>query len=119
MGLVFCLLLTNIFQESIDSHSKDENHNLSSSATAVRLKYDTCSHLKITFNQIITMLTCKFYTIQVQLIKVACTFNANNTVKYAQRRHNCQESGRQIWMPKKENTAMIQKRKDRQLKKNP
>ena len=40
-----------------DSHSKDENENLSSSATAVLLKFDTLYSLEIIYNQFTTMLT--------------------------------------------------------------
>ena len=40
-----------------DSHSKDENENLSSSATAVLLKFDALYSLEIIYNQFTTMLT--------------------------------------------------------------
>ena len=49
-------------------------------------------------------------------MKFHFTANAKNTIKSALKK-DFQQSGREIWIPKKEN-MMIQKIKDRQLKKD-
>ena len=64
------------------SHSKDENDNLSSSGTAVLLKFDTLYSQEnyvrsVYWNSL--PLTLYF---QVQFMKVHCTANAKNTIKY-------------------------------------
>ena len=65
-----------------DSHSKDENGNLSSSGTAVLLKYNTLYSLENYIRSIYynTFLLTLYF--QVQFIKVHCTANAKNVNKY-------------------------------------
>ena len=67
-----------------DSHSKDENGNLSSSGTAVLLKFNvlTAKLYKISYYNTFPL---NFY-FQVQFIQVHCTANAKNAIKYELRK---------------------------------
>ena len=86
LGLVLYLMLIDIIGgiDSIylfDSHSKDENGNLSSFVTAVLLKFGTLYSLGnyrwVYYNAYPLIL---FF--QVQFIKVHCTVNASSAIKY-------------------------------------
>ena len=63
-----------------DLHSKDESDNLSSSGTAVLLKFDTSHSLKTYIYQLIRMFRQWLY-FQLQFIKVYCTVDAKSAIK--------------------------------------
>ena len=92
-----------------DSHSKDENDNLSSSETAVLLKFDSLYNAYPR--------TLYFH---VQFIKVHCTFNAKNAIKSSLKKEQLLAKRQRDLDGKKKqkNIMMIQKRTDRQLKRD-
>ena len=63
-----------------DLHSKDESDNLSSSGTAVLLKFVTSHSLKTYIYQLIRMFRQWLY-FQLQFIKVYCTVDAKSAIK--------------------------------------
>ena len=63
------------------SHSKDENDNLSSSGTAVLLKFDSLYSLENYIWPVYYNPDSWTLYFQVQFIKVHCTVNAKNAIK--------------------------------------
>ena len=64
-----------------DSNSKDENGNLSSSGTAVLLKFDSLYSLENYIQSVWYNAYPWTLYFQVQFIKVHCTVNAKNAIK--------------------------------------
>ena len=65
-----------------DSHSKDENGNLSSLSTAALLNFDTLHTLKNYIRSVHNNAYLMTLYFQLQFIKVHCTFNAMSAIKY-------------------------------------
>ena len=55
---------------------------------------------------------------KIQYLKVHCTANARNDIKWSLKRRNHQQSGREIWIFKKEDIREIQEKKDRKRKRD-
>ena len=66
------------YRRYFGSCSKDENRNLSSSATSFDALYSLENYIQVYFN--VFSLTLNF---QVQFTKVQCTVNAKNAIKCA------------------------------------
>ena len=80
--LYFRPRLENYSLNLFDSHSKDENRNLSSSGTTVPLKFDTLYSLKNHIRSVYYKIFSLTLLFQKQFIKVHCTTNAKNLIKY-------------------------------------
>ena len=65
----------------IDSHSKDKNGNLSSSGTAILLKFDTLYSQENYVRSVYYNFRLTLY-FQVQLINVHCIIIAKDAIKY-------------------------------------
>ena len=55
---------------------------------------------------------------KIQYLKVHCTANDRNDIKWSLKRRNHQQSGREIWIFKKEDIREIQEKKDRKRKRD-
>ena len=109
-----------------DSHSKDENGNLSSSDTAVLLKFDSLCSLENYIQSVYYNAYSRTLYFHVQFIKVHCTFNAKNVIKsslkkerlLAKRRRDL--DGKKIYIyhddPEKKDRQL---KRDTVIKKNP
>ena len=65
-----------------NSHSNDENSNLSSSGASVILKFDTLHSLENYIKPVYYNAYPMTLYFQLQFIKVHCTVNANSAIKY-------------------------------------
>ena len=74
-----------------DSHSKDENGNLSSSGAAVLLKCDTLHLLQSYIKSVYYNNYALTLYFQVQFIKVDYTASTKNAIKYALRKERLSE----------------------------
>ena len=101
-----------------DSHSKDGHGNLSSSGTAVLLKFDTLHSLQSYIKSV--YYSCYPLTLyfQVQFIKVDCTASTKNATKYALKKERLSARRERDLAAKKENIMRIQERKYKQLKRD-
>ena len=96
MGLVPYLLIVSNYilgliwgNDSVylfDSHSKDENGNVSSSGTAVLFKFDTLLSLKNYIRSVYYNAYPLTLYFQMQFIKVDCTVNARTAIKCSLRK---------------------------------
>ena len=112
------LIWGNEFIYLLDSHSKDEYGNLSSSGTTVLLKFESLNSLENYIRSVYYNTFPQVLYFQVQLIKVHCSSNTKTGIKFALKRSNYQKDGREIWILKKENIIIIQRRKEMQLKRD-
>ena len=69
-----------------DSHSKDVNGNVSSSGSAVLLKFDTLHSLENDIRSVYFNAYPLTLCFQMQFIKVDCTFNARSAIKCSLRK---------------------------------
>ena len=95
-----------------DLYSKNKNSNLSNFGEAVLSKFDKLYSLENSIRSVYYNAYPMTVYFKIQYLKVHCTFNARSAVKCSLIRVNYQQSGREIWIFKK-NVMKIQKRKDR------
>ena len=79
---IFGLIWENYSIYQFDSHSKNDNDNLSISCTAVYLKFDTLYSLESCVRSVYSNTFLLNLCSQLQFIKLHCTVNAKNAVKY-------------------------------------
>ena len=97
-----------------DSPSKDENGNLSSSGTAILLKFDTFYSLKNYVRSVYYNTFPLTLYFQVQFIKIHCTATAKNTIKLelkkehmsARREKDLLAKKKKIWQSRKEKAGI-------------
>ena len=97
----------------VDSHIKDEKENLSNFGTTVLLIFDQLYWLENYVRSVCYDVYPVTFYFQVQFIKVQCTVNVKNAIKYALKlkKSDSQQSKKDIQMPRKENIIAIQEKR--------
>ena len=102
----------------LDSHTKEDYGNLSSSGTAVLLKFCSLNSLENYVRLVYYNTFPQILYFQVQFIKVPWSANTKTSINCALKMEQLAARRERVWILKKDNIIMIQRRKEIQLKKD-